>query len=210
MEFGLNGASGNSELMKLRAGAAAENKTPNHIWKSDILYNYATANSVETENRALANTRYEWLLGVSPWSIFVDGSLEYDNFKAFDIRVASHAGIGYAFLKTDFTMLKGRLGAGASREIGGPENRIMPEALAGAEFEHKVTEGQKLTASFEFIPDLGEIGEYRYEAKAGYEFLVSPEWNVTLKLGVLDRYDSTPNGRKPNDIEYFAVLLWKY
>jgi hypothetical protein len=33
---------------------------------------------------------------------------------------------------------------------------------------------------------------------------------VTLRLGITDRYDSTPQGKRPNDLEYFGVLLWKF
>jgi hypothetical protein len=32
---------------------------------------------------------------------------------------------------------------------------------------------------------------------------------LSLKTGVVDRYDSTPNGRLPNDITYFVTLMWK-
>ncbi|HUT14122.1 MAG TPA: hypothetical protein VMY42_26775 [Thermoguttaceae bacterium] len=40
--------------------------------------------------------------------------------------------------------------------------------------------------------------------------LIDQQMNLSLKLGVLDRYDSTPNGVKPNDLDYTAVLLWKF
>ena len=33
--------------------------------------------------------------------------------------------------------------------------------------------------------------------------------NLSFKLSVIDRYDSTPDGRKPNDLDYALLLLWK-
>ena len=43
----------------------------------------------------------------------------------------------------------------------------------------------------------------------GIVFLVDPTWNLTLRLGVLDRYD-TPEGRKPNDIKFNVTLLGNF
>jgi hypothetical protein len=48
-------------------------------------------------------------------------------------------------------------------------------------------------------------------AKAGWEIVVDPEVNMTLKLGVEDRYNDNPGpDRKKNDIEYFALLAWSF
>ena len=44
---------------------------------------------------------------------------------------------------------------------------------------------------------------------AGWEVLLSQAANLSLKIGVVDRYDSTPNGRERNDLNYTALLLWK-
>lgn len=210
VEFGLSGAEGNSQLFKLRAAATAKYETKEHLFKNEFLYAFANANNERTENRALLTSRYERLLGDTPWSIFVRGELLYDEFTAYDARIGLHAGLSYTFLKNDTTLFKTRVGAGASREIGGPENRVMPEGLLGADFEHKFTERQKFAANVDFFPDFGEFGEYRAEIRACYEILVDPEWNLTFKVGLLDRYDSTPEGRKPNDIEYFGLLVWKF
>jgi hypothetical protein len=49
----------------------------------------------------------------------------------------------------------------------------------------------------------------RINSKAGWELLLDEEMNLSLKLTVLDRYDSTPNRAEPNDIDYAAMLLWK-
>ncbi len=39
--------------------------------------------------------------------------------------------------------------------------------------------------------------------------LLDEEANLSLKLSAQDRYDSTPNGLRPNDINYSILLLWK-
>jgi putative salt-induced outer membrane protein YdiY len=210
VELGVNGVDGNSEIFKLHAGGNAKRTTEESIWTSELSYNFATASWSRKENRLLSKTRHEWPLPDSPWSMFLSGSGEYDEFKAFEARVASHTGVGHDFLNNERTIFKGRLGAGASREIGGPQNRFLPEGLLGVDWEQKITKRQKIKSTFEFFPDLTEVGNFRGEAKVAYEVLIDPELNLTLKIGLLDRYDSTPEGKRPNDLEYFAVLLWKF
>lgn len=210
VELGVSGAEGNSQLFKVRAASLLKQETKENIFKTDLLYAFANANDERTENRLFITSRYEWLLGESPWSIFVRGELEYDEFKNYDLRLGLHAGFGYTFYKDDATLFKGRIGAGASREIGGTENRLMPEGLIGGDFERKFTERQKFVANVDIFPDLGEIGEFRAELRACYEILIDPEWNLTFKIGAVDRYDSTPEGKKRNDVEYFGLLVWKF
>ncbi len=210
VELGANGATGNSENFKVHFGSNTKHETPDHIWLADLLYVFANSDAKRTENRALGKTRYEWLFPDSAWSWFGNLEVEYDEFKAYDVRLAAHLGVAYLFLKSDSTLVKGRVGAGASREIGGPENRFTPEALLGFDFEHKFAERHKIKASGDLFPDLHDWGEFRAEARAAYEILIDPDWNLTFRIGAYDRYDSTPEGKKRNDLEYFAVLVWKF
>jgi putative salt-induced outer membrane protein YdiY len=210
LEFGVNGSDGNSENFKLRFAGNAKRTTPDNVFTTDWRYGFATADGIQTENRFLLNARDEFLFADSPWNLFVSSIVDVDEFKAYDLRLAAHAGVGYQFVKNDVAALKGRLGFGGSREIGGPNNRFMPELLIGADFERKLTARSKFTSTAEVYPDVTDLGDYWAQIKAAYEVLIDPEWNLTLKLGALNRYDSTPEGRKRNDLEYFAVLLWKY
>lgn len=212
VELGLNGAQGNSDLTQMRAAGEAVRDTPFDLWKTTLLYRYANANGVNTENRALLTSRYECKFGAdSPWSWFVRGELEYDEFRDFDLRLAGHTGIGYLFLKNDRTLLRGRFGAGGSQKIGSEDDPdFRPELLVGGDFEHRISERQKVSTTLDVFPSVGDFGKYRAELRAAYELLVDPEWNLTLKLGCLDRYDSDPGTRKRNDLEYFLVLLWKF
>lgn len=94
--------------------------------------------------------------------------------------------------------------------MGGPDDSIVPEAVLGAEFEHKFSECQKLIANSTWYPDLSDLGEYRCNSKLGYELVINPAWNLSLQFAILNRYDSTPNGAEPNDIDYSMCVLWSF
>ena len=175
------------------------------------MYTYAKDDGEESENKGQIDLRNDWLLGKeSPWRVYALGRVEYDNFQNWDWRVSAFAGIGYEFIKTEKTTLIGRFGAGASREFGGDDNRITPELNFGADFEHKFTDTQKIFASLDYYPSLLNFSDFRLVGKAGYEILLDPESGLSLKLGVEDRYDSSPDGAKRNDLDYFVLMVFKF
>ncbi len=210
VEVGLVGSDGNSNVFKARLGANTKRSTEDNYFMADLAYGYATQNGKISENKALFNTRDEILFANSPWTIFGSGQVEYDQFRAFDFRVASHTGVGNLLLKTDTTCIRGRVGAGFSREIGGPQDRWVPEGLVGGDFEHRLTERQRVLATVDWYPDLGAFGQYRLRSRAGYEILIDPSMGLTLRLGIQDRYDSNPGPAKRNDLDYFMTLLFKF
>ena len=101
------------------------------------------------------------------------------------------------------------MGAGASREFGGPDDNWIPEANLAGDFEHKLTDRQKLKLTSDYYPAWEDFHDYRLVTNAYWEILLDEQTNLSLKLGAVDRYDSTPNGAQPNDIDYFVTLLWK-
>lgn len=209
-EVGLNGSTGNSEILTMRFGAHAKRCANDKTLTLDLNYSRGSNSGVITENRGFFNARHDWAFQDSPWTPFVKGVLEYDQFRAFDVRVVANAGLGYQFLKNEATTLIGRLGSGFSQEIGGPDDDIVPEGLAGLEFCHKLSESQSINASTEYFPDIGDIRDFRAVNKAEWEMLVDPKWNTSLKLAANHRYDSTPHGRKKNDLDYTLLVMWKY
>jgi hypothetical protein len=209
-EFGLNGSAGNSEVLKFRLGTDLKRETLTDLWKFNLLYSYATAMGVENENRAIANSRYERKIIDTPWSLFTSQQAEYDKFRAFDFRLAVHGGAAYLLWKNEVSFLKIRAGAGTSREFGGPNNQFVPELVFGSDFEYRISPRQKLTSTVDVFPQVDNFNDYRAQIQAAYELLVDPTYNLTLKIGVFDRYDSTPEGRRPNDVDYFATLMWKF
>lgn len=212
VEFGLNGSSGNTERVNLRAGLGAARKTDKTDTTLNFTYSWARDDGDNTENRARLDARNDWLLGDdTPWRLFAKGSFEFDDFQEWDSRASLFGGVGYEFIDTSETFLLGRVGAGITREFGGEDNDIMPEGLLGLDFRHALTERQQINATAEFLPDLEDIGAYRAIGRASYDILIDPEANLKLKLGVEDRYDSDPgDGFKRNDFDYFALIAWEF
>lgn len=209
-ELGLDGTEGNSNTLNFRFGFDVERKTDDHVFSLDLDYNKKTTEGEEATNRAFLDWRLERLLAPSPWTMFVHETVEYDEFQAFDARVAVDAGFGYRIVESKRGKLAARLGAGFSREIGGPDDTYIPEAVFGLDFEHRLSKRQKFTLSNEFAPDVTAWNDFRLNTQAGWKVLIDEEMNLSLKLSVLNRYDSTPHGAEANDVDYSAVLLWSF
>jgi putative salt-induced outer membrane protein YdiY len=208
-EIGVNGTSGNAQTFSMRTGASLKRETERTKTTLDMTYARTEADSVETQNDGFLRSRVDWKLGDSPWAVFSRLGLEYDEFKPFDVRVQLSGGLAYDIFDTETTELTSRFGAGASREVGGVDNDWQPEANFGVDLERKLTDRQKLTATVDYFPVWDDFSNYRIVSNAGWEILLSEASNLSMKVLVIDQYDSTPQGAKANDIDYSLLLLWK-
>jgi putative salt-induced outer membrane protein YdiY len=210
MELGVNGTDGNTETLNIRIGGKVRRKTEANEFKTDITYLRTSSNSVETANRGLGDFRYEHFFADSPWTVFSHANLEYDEFQAWNARLGLDAGMGYRFIKTDDTTLTGRLGAGTSRKFGGDDLEWKPEAVFGAEFDHKISNRQKISMSTDYRPSFDDWGDSHMVTKASWQAMLDDASRLSLKLSATDRYNSIPQGRKPNDVDYGITLLWAF
>ena len=210
IELGMNAASGNSDTLTLKTGAELERNTDRSKTVIDINYAKTSANHLETQHYALLKTRQDLFLNHSHWNWFTKQEVAYDEFKAFDLRWVINSGIAYRFADSDERKLAGRFGAGVSREFGGPDNRWIPEAVFGADWKRKLTEQQEIKATFDYLPSWNNWDEdFRITADLAWEIRFDQPENLRLKVGIIDRYDNTPNGAKANDFAYSLLLLWK-
>jgi putative salt-induced outer membrane protein YdiY len=210
VELGLSGTEGNSETFNVRFGMTAKHKTPTIAQTLQVTSIQKSAAGVTTANTALIDGRLEWPLPQSRWNYFVHGLWEYDEFKAFQYRVSGDTGLGFEFIQTDATSLMGRSGLSVSHEVGGPEDAWSPELLFGGEFKHKFNATHSISGKVDFYPTITDFGDYRLNSQAAWEIALSKAWGLSLKLSVIDRYDSTPEGAKANDLDYSTLILWTF
>ena len=209
-ELGLNGSDGNNDIFNFRLGLDLERKTDWTKFTFDLDYKNDSTDEVQTANRLFIDGRQEWKRKEGPWSIFAHGTTEYDEFQDFDTRIAADAGLTYEFIKTDIGRFAGRMGLGGSREIGGSDDDWTPEASLGLDAERKLSKWQKFVMSVDYFPSLSDFGDSRIQLKADWEITIDADMNLAVKFGVLDRYDSTPGDAEHNDLDYSAVVLWKF
>ncbi len=206
-EAGVNGAEGNSTSLSARAAINTKRETSKMVTTASASYVYGSQNSDKNLEHGELNVRNDWKLE-GPWRLYATGKGEYDSFQDWDIRVSAFGGVGYEFIKSEKTTLLGRVGAGASKEFGSSKQRIEPELNLGVDWARIIDDRQKLFATVDLYPSLHKTSDYRLNVQAGYEVVVDPESNFSLKLGIEDRYNSNPGGdRKKNDLLYFATLV---
>jgi hypothetical protein len=210
VEFGLNGSEGNSERFATRYGGKIRRKTDFNILTTDVLYSISYAKHVRNEDKALVDTRSEWPWYGSPWFAFTNSTVEYDAFTAFDVRVTGHAGGGLELVNTKTTQFKTRTGVGGSHELGGPQREFVPEALLGLNLEHAFSPRQKLVAVSDMYPDIGDISDYRVRTNVSWEIKLDPDARMSVRFSLIDRFDSTPNGKKKNDLDYSSLIVWDF
>ena len=210
VEFGLNGTEGNSQTFNIHIGASTKRKTKRSIFTADLDYNKKNNDSINTANRLFCESRLERPHSTTPWTWYMHGAADYDEFQPWNLQINGDTGIGYQIVENDSTDLTGRFGGGCSQEIGGPNDAYVPELLFGMEFEHRRGERHKFKISVEYFPDVTDFTEYRMVDKASWEILLDSELNLSLSFNVIDTINHPNPGGKDADLDYSAVLLWNF
>ncbi len=209
-DMGLNGSSGNIELFNFRFNLAAIRE--DDFTKLTLKSNYVRMQSdgIKSGNRLFFEGRNEWKFIESPWTIYAHNTTEYDEFRNWRTRIGMDTGLGYQLIKNDLTSLTVRGGPSVSHEFRGPTTDWVPELTAGLQVDHKLSERQKLYFQFDYFPDVRDFNEYRMNTQASWEIVLDAVNNLSLKLSAISRYDTTPDGDSPDDLDYAATLLWSF
>lgn len=209
-EFGIDGSDGNANTLAIQTGFELKRKSELQTLSIDVDYRQANSRNVTVENNGRLNIDYDRLLSGSAWAGFGKYGMEWDRFKAFDLRLNVNGGVGYHWIRNDDATFVTRFGAGASKEIGAPDDDWIAEAVFGVEAERQLTSRQKLKGKVDYFPAWENFGNYRLVSDVAWEILLDGSENLSLKLAATDRYDSTPQGAEPNDIYYSLLLLYKF
>ena len=208
-ELGLSGADGNTNILKLRTGFDFKYDSPDNFFVANAIYILTRLDEANIEQKAFVLARNELPVN-GAWAWYAQGQLEYDESLTIDSRVAAHNGASLTIVRGANSVVKIRAGAGVAREEGGTINDWVPEGQAGGDVEYILTARSKFGASVDWYPDLHELSNYRIRVRAWFDFLIDPDLNAYLRLGVFDRYNSNAFGSKRNDVDYYMSLLIRF
>jgi putative salt-induced outer membrane protein YdiY len=208
IEAGLNGSSGNSDLINFRAGLGARREASDMVTALRAAYAYGKSGGVNDKSRADVDIRNDWIFGDSRWGLFALGKFEFDNFQSWNYRLSLFAGPSYRLLDTQPITLSLRAGAGAKKELLSPNQAWEPELLGGLDAEWRLNERVKLVGLYEIYPSLKRLSTFRWLARGALEVLVDPSLNLVLKAGVENRYDTAASafGRRRSDVDFFVLM----
>ncbi|MDF1809031.1 MAG: DUF481 domain-containing protein [Phycisphaerales bacterium] len=207
----MTGSSGNTENFGARAAIDGERNTSDYETSLSLSYIYGTSDGTKNTSRGQLALRNDWLTE-GKWRYFAEGKYEYDEFQIWEHRLSGAVGVGYELIKNDKQTLIGRVGVGGSYEMGGAaKEEFIPEGLIGLDWEYKISDNSTLTASTTYYPSFDDLGEFRWNNNAGLEVVMDAETGMTLNTGFEHRHDSDPgSGFKPNDLNYYMGLGWKF
>jgi len=205
--LGLNGSSGNTESLDVRFSWDSERVTNYMETYFNLLYSGGTEEGEVNENYFRTRIRNDWLVPDSRWRYFAIGQLEFDEEQDWNWRIFANAGVGYDFVQTEKMTLTGRAGLGVLQDLGGTDEDFRFEGLLAVDFVYRFNEKHKVFFTGEYYPAFDPWPVYRLYGRAGWEVLIDPELNLSLRVGLEDRYDSSPGSdAQRNDLDYFIQL----
>ncbi|MED5331153.1 MAG: DUF481 domain-containing protein [Planctomycetota bacterium] len=207
----VNGARGNADNGSRRFGLDLTRENEKTLDTVTTLLRQATSDGDKTEDRFHGEIRREWLLAPSPWSPFVQGSVQFDEFTDWDRRLGVTGGVGYEILASEKERLVARGGLGVRQEEGGEKDGWAPEMLLGIDWDRTLDERQRWGAHLDLFPNLEDSDDYRAVSGAFYETLLGLSTTWSLKAGVDHFYDAEPGDAKhPWDYNYYLGLGFRF
>ncbi|GAB4382909.1 MAG: hypothetical protein Kow0022_01500 [Phycisphaerales bacterium] len=210
IEIGLNGTEGNRTRQSLRIALSSNRKTSSTDTKLSTDFRLTSQEGRRSENRLEISGRNDWLQGDSRLRYFIQGKIEFDEFKAWDVLASSFGGLGYDIIKSDKTTLIGRGGLGGSKRFGDVDDDVRVEAFLSGDLTYKISDQQKLKAEIEYLPDTEGWRAYRLNSNASWEIKIDPESDLFMRVGIASRFDSDPGRAKSTDVDYFVNLGWTF
>jgi putative salt-induced outer membrane protein YdiY len=213
-ELGATGSSGNVDQSALHAAVSAVLDNDARRLKAEVGHSSAETEDVKTQDKTFAEATHDWKFKGSPWSLFVTGRMDWDEFQDWDRRATLGVGAGYALSDTDELKARLRLGFAETREWGASDddnNRWRPEALLGAEASWKLNETNSIDGKVTYYRDLRETSEWRAIGALSWSVKLAKESPLSLKFGVEDEYDTHRDAPfEKNDFRYFAALVAEF
>lgn len=137
----------------------------------------------------------------------VDGL--HDRIADIDYRVSLGAGVGYYFIRNEQTELSVEVGPSYVFEKKGGDSRDYAGMRVGQEFSHKFNDRVRVWEKQEYVPELGDFGNFIWNAEAGVE--TKMVGNLSLRSYIQNTYVNEPSpGRKSNDFKFVTGIGYTF
>lgn len=204
--LGFSGRTGQTESVSVRVSASAERDSEDSRLFIEGIYTGERSDGSTSRNEFYGQAINEWKVPSTPWSFFIQGEFDHDQFEPWRNRLGGFGGATYKVLKEKPVTWKLLGGAGARWELGG-ERRLIPEALIGSDLAWTIDDRQELTWRSRVYPNLDHFGDVRLDNRVEWTFVLNNARTLDLNLGLHHKYDTRPGrGSKRSDLRYFGAI----
>ena len=159
--------------------------------------NGSTNNPIVSANRMDGSDKTDFDVGNRIF-IYNLGGVGYDKVRKIDLRWEVGPGVGYHLLTRSNLVMNTEIGFNYQAQYRSDDTTTEKFYYRFAEdFTWKLNKTLTFTEKLEYFPQVGDMAEFRlrFEATLSYGF-----WQrLSLNLGILDLYDSSPASNVPNN-----------
>jgi putative salt-induced outer membrane protein YdiY len=207
LDLGINGQSGNSEILNVNGGLVVKREAPADRITLYLLGRYSRDHGDRTANEIIGGANWEVdLTDRLFW--YLKGELEQDEFENLDLRATVATGLGYFLIREKDVDLKVRGGIGYQHESfdnGDSDDKAIAEL--GVDFRLDIAPCLQYVHSTTVYPSLEDIADVRVVMTNAVEIPLVSDKRWKLKLGVKHQYDAQPeSGVDRLDTFYFANI----
>lgn len=199
--FVLGGVATNNddgEDFDLNTRMTVERTTPVAESRMYLSYIYGDSDGVRDDNAFTGILRHAFLARRTPWLVFGIIRYDWDEFRSWDYRWTTHAGLGYRVIDTENTRLIPKVGGGYRKDFGSEEEASRAEGLLGFELNWKPGKLNTIHLDVTYYPSLNE-NEYRIVPIAEWSFRFQEDSALSLNFRFELEYGTDPDPGFPND-----------
>ena len=211
--MGYNRTSGNTDASQLNLDLSVNRKRQfiDELTLRGNIY-CSSSNKEMNSQKWFTSARYAFSFGEKKdWYNFYKLEVDHDRFANVDYRTLPSAGIGYWFYdRPDIkAMTEAAIGFEYTDYRDSQEDDDEVVLIPRAYLEKNLYGDSRISQDLVLYSTPGDLDEYRLKSETTFTSPVSEE--ISLKLSVIDDYDSEPaGGAKKNDFRFISSLIYSF
>ena len=208
LEFGINTARGNSDVLRYDGALSAEKETERNTYFLKASGRYGESDGNTDTQSAAAEARAQHLLTARVYGAAAADAY-HDDIADLAYRAQASLSLGRHFIRTERTVFSAEAGPGCVAEDKGGERDAFLAARLGQYLEFQLAPTLRVWESVEYVQNLGEADVFFVNAETGLETVLLAD--LGLRFTIEDRYDHRPaEGKEANDLLTTTALVWRF